>query len=147
MVDAESDVSNCLSIVDFEVQIVSVTWLLLSGFFFCLCLPICAIVHVFILFICPSCFILGFHLVVFCICCMIFLPANYMQTIPCFQQVILGFGDPFNKVLCCHGFKTFSRYFIVVGSCILNSSFSYIWLPISSLSCLVGLPFLKSVNF
>ena len=49
MVHAESDVSNCLSIVDFEVYIVSVTCYLVYGFFFCLCLPICATVHVFIL--------------------------------------------------------------------------------------------------
>ena len=97
MVDGKSDVYNCLSIVDFEVQIVSVTCQLVSGFFFCSCLPICATVHVFILVDIIQLFHPRVSFSCFLYLLYYFLPANYMHSIPYFQQVVLGFGVSFVK--------------------------------------------------
>ena len=141
MVDGKYDVYNCLSIVDFEVQIVSATCYLVYGFFFvCACLYVLLFMFSYLLIL-SSCFILGFHLVVFCICCMIFYLLTICIVSPVFSRLFQALEFHSSRWLCCHGFQTFSRYLNVVGSCILKQ-YSYICLPISSFSFLVGLPFL-----
>ena len=122
MVDAGSDVSNCLSVVDFEVQIVSLTCQLVYGYFICCA---CVDVPLFIfsyLLVCSNCFILGFDSVFFVFCCMIFYLLTTCSQSPVFNRLFQCLEFHSSRRLCCHGFKTFSRYLNVVGSCILNSS-------------------------
>ena len=122
MVDAGTDVYNCITAVDFEVQIVSVTCQLVYGYFFCCaCLDVLLFIFSYLL-VCSSCFILGFDLVAFCICCMIFYLLTICNLSPNFSRLFQGLEFHSSRGLCCHGFKTFSRYFNVVASCILNRS-------------------------
>ena len=112
----------CFSVFDFEVYMVSVTCQIVYGFFFLFVLAqMCY---------CSSFYTCWYVLVVssqgliqflFVFCCMILYLLTICNQSPVFSRLFQCLELHSSRRLCCHGFKTFSRYLNVVVSCILNS--------------------------
>ena len=119
MVDAGSDVFNCIGAVDFEVQIMSVTLYLVYGYiFFCACLDVLLFILCWYVLVVSSQGLIQF---LFVFCCMILYLLTICNQSPVFSRLFQCLELHSSRRLCCHGFKTFSRYLNVVVSCILNS--------------------------
>ena len=119
MVDVGSDVFNCISDVDFEVQIMSVTFQLVYGYIFC-----CACLDVLLFILCWYVLVVssqGLIQFLFVFCCMILYLLTICNQSPVFSRLFQCLELHSSGRLCCHGFKTISRYLNVVVSCILNS--------------------------